>query len=250
MEITQQLTQLAQLANIEAKMKVCRQKLKDLPAVARAAKEEAAAEVKALDALEAAHFDLERNRRSLDVDTKAERDKLRKWQNRADMIRGDREHAALQSEIGSQKRSIRILEEKSLEIMQELEDLEKKIEPAQDRTENKKIFADQEWKKVEDDVASIEEELAGYERGRDKLLENLPPLLVKRYHRIAERKGGGVAVVFGETCNSCNRKVRPQLVLQLHKGEILETCEGCQRILVHESMTRAPEDGDGATAAT
>jgi predicted nucleic acid-binding Zn-ribbon protein len=250
MDITQQLTLLAELSRVEAKIGDVKLKLKTLPAVAREAREGADAKQAEVQNLENQHFDLERSRRTLDQDTQAERDKLRKWQNRADQIRGDREHAALQSEIGAQKRSISRLEENSLEIMQEMEDIEKAAVKAREEAASAKEHADSEWSKVEAEVKELEEELAGHERGRDAMLEKLPPALVKKYQRIAERKGAGVAVVTGETCGGCSRQVRPQLVLQLYKGEVIETCEQCQRILVHSSMTHANAGGEDAAEAS
>ena len=52
-------------------------------------------------------------RRQLERTLAEEKDKVRKWQARAEAIRKEREYTALMSEIGSQKRLINDLEDKS-----------------------------------------------------------------------------------------------------------------------------------------
>ena len=36
--------------------------------------------------------------------------------------------------------------------------------------------------------------------------------------------------------------IPPQMAIQIQKGLLLESCNACQRLLVHESMTKAASD--------
>ena len=239
MEIAAQLTQLAEMSNIEEKMRAARLQVETLPAVAQKAKDEASAKEQVKNGHERTQIELEKTRRGLESDVHAERDKLRKWQTRADNIRGEREHAALQSEIGAQKRSIGYLENKQLETMQELEDIAKTIEKATKEFDDANAFAESEWAKVSADVEKAQAEHAKFEIARDAILEKLPKSTISRYQRSAKRRKTAVAIVKNGICMGCRTKVRPQLVLMLHRGSVIESCETCQRILVHESMTHA-----------
>ena len=75
--------------------------------------------------------------------------------------------------------------------------------------------------------------------------------MIKRYEVIAnKRQGVGVAIIdVKDNCGACHRAVPPQLVIQIQKGQVVESCPACNRLLVHWSMTKAPETaGDGGAA--
>lgn len=250
MQIAEQLVLLAELQNVEQKLRDANRRVEDLPARAREAQSVAdEAAQKAFD-LESQHREQDSERRRQESDLAAEKDKLRKWQNRADQIRGEREHAALTSEIGAQKRSIGRLEESILERMQVLEDLSNLLGDAKKLAETTANLSAEEWEKVREDVELAKAEAAKIAQGRDVMLQKLPVPVVKRYERIAAaRQGLGVAMIRGETCQACRRTLPPQLCLQIYRGELLETCPSCQRILVHEASTRSAATDAAAEAA-
>lgn len=249
MEIAEQLVLLAELNRVENKIREKKLELEARPADAKAAQEKADAIKSELDALDKQRFDTERLKRQAEQDTAMEKDNLRKWQARADNIRGEREHAALNSEIGGLKRRITHLENDQLELMQKMEDIEQATVPKMEEHEAATTGAKEEWAKVEDDLARLKREIDEQEGVRQKMLEKLPDTLVARYNKIAEqRKGVGVAIIKGELCSQCRRTLPPQLCLQVYKGVVMETCPSCQRILVHEASTRskAVEDAQNA----
>lgn len=246
MEIGEQLTLLAELSHVEKKLKAAEAAIEHLRAEAKRADEDATAKKQRAGTLGQRHTDLEMERRRLESDVAAERDKLRKWQARADQIRGEREAAALGSEIGAQKRSITHLENDTLEKMQELEDATKELKAAEEALAAAEARVKEEWGKVSADLKAAEAEVEQHQKARRALVEKLPPPLMKRYDRIAEKRGNAVAIIHGEMCTSCKRTMPPQLVIQIYRGDVLETCPSCQRILVHESMTRAPEDASSS----
>lgn len=248
MDIGEQLTLLAELSNVEQKLKTAEEATHALSAAAKQAEEDAAEKRQRVSVLEHKHTELELQRRSMESDLAAERDKLRKWQARADQIRGEREHAALASEIGAQKRSITHLENDTLEKMQELEDAAKELEAAQQALAAAEERVVEERAKIGDELKAAEAEVEQHDKARRALVEKLPPPLVKRYDKIADKRGNAVAVIHGEMCTSCKRTLPPQLCIQIYRGQVLETCPSCQRILVHEAMTRAPSDEESGAA--
>lgn len=240
MEIAEQLALLAELQSVEQKLRAARTHLEELPQKAKEAQADADQKATRHAELDRQRIDLEAERRRLESDLAAEKDKLRKWQARADQIRGEREHAALASEISSQKRAISRVEDLILEKMQGLEDVTKSLAAATEDADAAKTLADEEWAKVKDDVKAAEDVVDGIDKGRRALLERLPVPVVKRYERVAQARGGlGVAVIKGETCQACMRTLPPQLCIQVYRGQVLESCPSCQRILVHEAMTKS-----------
>jgi uncharacterized protein len=241
MDVSQQLVALGELANLDQKMKAAKDKLESVPAAAKKADQDVEALKKKLDDADKKKATAEQLRRNLDGEMVAERAKMKKWEARADQIRGEREAAALYSEINAQKRSLRDIEDKILEAMQTLEDADKDVKALAPKHDAAAKDAAVEWKKVEAELKTLRGEVDQLGVQRDGVLARLPANIVKRYQQVAvKRQGVGVSILRGETCTSCKRTIPPQTALMIMKGAVVEECPSCNRFLVHEAMTRAP----------
>jgi predicted nucleic acid-binding Zn-ribbon protein len=240
MDIAAQLVLLAELAHVDQQAKGSADRLESVPADAKRASALADTLQKNLEKAQNEKTSAEQQRRAVEIEIQDEKSKMKKWEARADQIRGEREHAALSSEIGTSKRVISKLEDRALELMQAMEDADKGVATATAKHAAQAESARAEWKKVEGDVKALEAELATFQVARSALLQKLPAPLVKRYEMVAaKRQGVGVAIIRVETCGSCKRTLPPQLCIQVRRGQVLEQCPSCSRILVHEDMTRA-----------
>ena len=62
------------------------------------------------------------------------------------------------------------------------------------------------------------------------------PSLLKRYDQVRQkRRGQGLAVVSGGTCQACHMMLPPQLYNTILRGESIETCPSCLRFLISEN---------------
>jgi predicted nucleic acid-binding Zn-ribbon protein len=244
--VAEQLTLLAELARLDQKAKVNADRLESLPAAAKKA-EATAAKLKAeLDSVLLRKSTAEQVKKTAETDIADERVKLRKWESRSADIRGEREATALGSEISGVKRHIRQQEDVILEQMEAIEAAEKDVAGLTKKHAAALDDAKAEWAKVEGDIAALQAELTSSSSARKALLAKLPAPVVKRYETIAGRKQGvGVAIIDGkDICSACNRAVPPQLSIQVMKGQVIESCPACMRLLVHHSMTQAPTAGE------
>ena len=64
-----------------------------------------------------------------------------------------------------------------------------------------------------------------------KIATNLDPSLLKRYLKLKERKGTGIAVLKKSTCSAC-KMIYPEIHEVLRYGNFIHTCEFCGRLLV------------------
>lgn len=238
--LAEQLVLLAELANVDQKARVVADKLETVPGVAKKADEAVAALQKQLDDTEAKKEAADRAKRTVEGELTDERAKIRKWESRANELRGEREHAALVSEISATKRAMHRLEDTVLEHMEAIEEAQKLSGGLKTKHDKAAALATDEWKKVEADVKALKAEHEGYATRRRGLLEKLPAALTKRYEQIAAKRAGvGVGLIKGEMCSACKRMLPPQMCIQIRKGLVLEACPSCQRLLVHEDMTKA-----------
>lgn len=237
MIIREQLEKLLELGKKDLQLKDLKEKQKTLPAKANEAKNAAVDASVKESALKAQFKDLELKRHQLDLETQTERGNLRKWEARADKIKGEREYTTLISEIGSQKRAISDLETKSLQVMQDQDKVKKDLEVAQKALEAANALYQEEWSKVEADMNILAAQQSEFENSRDTLTQSMPAPLFKRYEQIASKRAGlGVSLLVKEVCQACKRTVPPELFNRVAKGEILESCPFCNRLLVVENL--------------
>lgn len=238
--LAEQLVLLAELANVDQKARLVADKLETVPGAAKKADEAAAALKKQLEDSDAKKDAAERARKTVEGELADERAKIRKWESRANELRGEREHAALVSEISATKRAMHRLEDTQLEHMEAFEVAQKLSGELKAKLDKAAALAAEEWKKVDADVKALKAEHEAFAVSRKALLEKLPVPLTKRYETIAAKRNGvGVAVIKGEMCGACKRMMPPQLCIQVRKGLVLEACSSCHRLLVHEDMTKA-----------
>lgn len=238
--LAEQLVLLAELANVDQKARVVADKLETVPGAAKKADEAVAALKKQLDDAEAKKEAADKAKRAVENEIADERAKIRKWESRANELRGEREHAALVSEISATKRAMHRLEDTQLEHMEAWEAAQKLSVDLKAKHDKAAAAAAEEWNKVGADVKALKAEHAAFATARQALLQKLPAPLTKRYETIAAKRGGvGVAIIKGEMCGACKRMMPPQLCIQVRKGLVLEACASCHRLLVHEDMTKA-----------
>jgi uncharacterized protein len=238
MRIRDQLVQLAELGVTDQNIKELLTKQRQLSQKAKETQAKTETLLEEGRSLEVKNNDLMTQKRKLDSELQTEKANLRKWETRAEKIRGDREYAALISEIGSLKKNIFHIENKALEVMQEQEDLDRKWGDVKKSSFKLQKRLEEEWSFVKDDLIQIENQIADCASARLKLMEKMPVALLKRYEQIAAKRAGlGVSLVKNQVCQACSRMLPPELFLRVAKCEILEQCPSCQRILVTEEMS-------------
>jgi hypothetical protein len=84
----------------------------------------------------------------------------------------------------------------------------------------------------------IEAQIATLRTERDKLASEVKPDVLKRYATIRIRRGLAVVIVRNGTCQGCNMNIPPQLYNVLQRGQTIETCPSCRRIIYWEDLMK------------
>ncbi len=245
--IAEQLLLLAELASVDQKAKVLSDKLEGAAGPARKLDDVATQLKKAVEDTQLKKTASELQKRAIESEIQEERIKIKKWEARASELRGEREHEALASEIGTAKRVIRQFEDRQLEHMEAVELATGQLEELTKKSTAATASAAAEWKKAGGDLQAMKEQVATFAAARAALLCKLPGPLVKRYEQVAGKRGGvGVSIIKGEMCGGCKTMLPPQLCIQVRKGIVLEACGSCSRFLVHETMTAVAQPLTGS----
>lgn len=239
MEIKEQLVILSEIGRQDLHIINAKDKLNRLNRESKDSKEAALELEKAMANIEANNAELLKRRRLLDEKLQVEKGNLRKWESRAEKIKGEREYTALMSEIGAQKRTITGVEAEMAEVTSELKAGDEKLSKASGAHVEKMTRANQAFDSVKELLSKEEEDLSSKELARKTLLEKLPKVLQVKYERIYERRGSqGIAFLRSGICQACMRTVPHELYNRVCKAEVIEQCPSCQRILVVELQAK------------
>ncbi len=170
--------------------------------------------------------------KTLEGTVQAEALKVKKWEARLNEIRNQREYLALSREVEGSKRANREAEEKILEHMAQRDQIDKKLDELQDKLAEEEVDCATERATVERVTNETNERVAGMKKRRDALAPKIPRPLMKKYEAIRQKRLGlGLVTVVDGCCQGCNMKLPPQLYNILQRGDSIEQCPSCQRII-------------------
>ena len=151
---------------------------------------------------------------------------LKNAQNQKEYELSMREVDVCQKQIGTCEAAIAEIDEKIAEVDKELADRAEEISTFED----KRTAALGEFDaNVSQSRSKLEEE----KKAREVVFSTLPAQLAGVYNRLVQRSRDGVAVaeVVGGSCSACFMQLRPQMQMEVRKGDEIITCESCTRIL-------------------
>ena len=178
------------------------------------------------DRLHAERADLEKqiaeNRTYLE---RADRN-LKHAQNQKEYETAMRETDALQKQITA-------FETQILEKMTAAEEFEKELEGRADEISSHDAKRDEALSAFDSEVAADRSELDAELKKRNDVFVTLPTQLAAVYNRLAQRSRDGIAVaeVVNGSCSACFMSLRPQMQVEVKRGDQIITCESCTRIL-------------------
>lgn len=178
------------------------------------------------DDLHATRADLERqiaeNKTYLE---RAERN-LKHAQNSKEYETAMRETDALQKQIAA-------FETQIVEAMDEAEGVDKELEERADEINSHDAKRGAAMSEFDTQLAADKAEFERETAHRAAAFATLPERLAAVYDRLAQRSRDGIAVaeVVGGACSACFMHLRPQVQVNVKKGDEIITCESCTRIL-------------------
>jgi uncharacterized protein len=151
---------------------------------------------------------------------------------------------ALSREVEGSKRANREAEEKILELMAQRDMLERKLDELQDKLAEEEVDCSTERAAVERVTQENGGRVESMRKRRDVLLPRIPRALLKKYDAIrGKRLGVGLVAVVDGCCQGCNMRLPPQLYNILQRGDSIEQCPSCQRIIFWDHFLAESEDG-------
>ena len=200
-------------------------KIKKLEDELNAIEKEHREELDRFEALKISGRDIDRETQDLDV-------KIEKSNIRLSNIKSNKEYKAVLKEIDDLKKAKFQREEKSLQVMEEIEVLRKRCQDNEKEVAEGRKKLDKEKNEVQIELKALDEELRLFEKKRVLFSQTVEQDLLKKYLLLKERKQGqAISPVSQAVCQVCHMRIPPQTYNELIRGDSLLSCTNCGRII-------------------
>ncbi|MBV9243002.1 MAG: hypothetical protein JO314_13440 [Acidobacteria bacterium] len=144
-----------------------------------------------------------------------------------------KEYETAMREVDALQKQIATFETQIVESMEQVEGVDKELEERADEIntlDSKREAAIQEF---DSQLAAEKAEFDSETAHRSAAFATLPDRLAAVYDRLASRSRDGIAVaeVVNGACSACHMSLRPQVQVEVRKGQEIIVCESCSRIL-------------------
>ena len=202
-----------------------------------------------LDADRAALTANQRDRKKYEGDIQIQEQKISKLKDQMLQAKTNEQYQAFQHEIGFCQAEIRRAEDHILDSMAESEGLEKNVKTVEVALKAEKTQVEKEKQEARERTQVDLNALNELEATKKSIVASMTPSVYKNYERIRSRRGVAVAEVVDGRCSVCHITVRPQYLQDLKRGEQVQVCESCQRILYYNPPASFEDVGGPSASA-
>jgi predicted nucleic acid-binding Zn-ribbon protein len=161
---------------------------------------------------------------------------LKHAQNQKEYETAMRETDALQKQIAA-------FETQIVEKMTAVEEVEKELTERAEEINTLDAKRAEAMKAFDAELSASQKDLESETKKREGVFTTLPAQLASVYNRLAQRSRDGIAVaeVINGSCSACFMSLRPQMQVEVKRGDQIITCESCTRILYIPSKAEQSE---------
>lgn len=147
-------------------------------------------------------------------------------------IKSNKEYQAALKEISDLEKQKSRLEDKAIEIMEEIEALEGACATAEAERKRLKKRCTEGCNLIRKELKTLDQDLEDLEKEREHLCRSIDEELLKKYDYLREHKDGlAISSVVNGVCQTCHMGIPPQKFNELIRGNELMGCPNCLRIM-------------------
>src|SRR4051794_20888803 len=176
-----------------------------------------------------------KERRRVDGELADQQELLKKYQGQLMQVKNQQQYAAAWKEIDATRKQVKELEDSTLKTMSDIDALQKQNDDLGAGSADLKSRWDSEHEAWQHSLGDLRTEVEQLKARAAAIEATIPERLRREFHRIfKQRQNVAIAKVVADSCNGCRTRVRPAVLQQLKRGDLVH-CEGCSRILYLET---------------
>lgn len=227
----EQLRLLQQLQDIDTQTKEIQQTIEQVPAQLAPAKQDLQ-KLEGMLVIERQQLSETESWRAEQEDiVNREEEALRNAKAKLQEAKNARDFGAASREIDNKKRSIHDREQEILKVYEALEVGRAKLTAHEEDVAKLRTHVEGEEAKFADSLKELAEKATEVSAGRSEVESAIEKSLLKRYNTVMHRRGTAVVEVRDGVCQGCHMSLAPQLAIQVARGESIQSCRQCNRLL-------------------
>jgi predicted nucleic acid-binding Zn-ribbon protein len=185
----------------------------------------------------------QRERKKLDADVQVHQQKISKLRDQMAGAKNNEQYQAFSKEILYAEGEIRKAEDRTLELMEQSEALDKNVKAAEVALKAEQRQVEAEKASARERTAVDEKELAVEHADRKAVASQMEPKFFTEYERVRKKtKNRPIADATDGRCSACQISLRPQFFQDLRRGDKVMFCESCGRILTYNPVVDVSAD--------
>ena len=230
------IEKIIQLQKIDSQLQEISELLGDLPFKVEKLKKEESSLIDSINNGKARLKELELDSSKSENQVKDIAAKIEKHKDQLFLVTNNKQYDALQLEIDHLKTELDQLETKSLEFLEEKEQLLEKVKSEEENLGSLSNDLIERRTRLEALMDESSEKKMRLESDRDNHIVNIEESILSQYERIQDARGGISEVqINSSACGGCGAFIPPQIVSEVRLGENTQTCDSCSRFLYWDS---------------
>ncbi len=157
---------------------------------------------------------------------------LSERQKRLRDVTSAKEYSAVEREVESFKKSTEQIEEELLRLLEVVESTEESIREKEDKIVQLREGIATDEAEAEEQLSALDERITAFVNRQEEARGEVSKRVLHKYDFIRSRRPGFAIVAAKEGhCEGCFMALPPQQFIEIQRGESLETCPSCNRIL-------------------
>lgn len=235
LDIKQYLISLKELSHIDRRLQWLQKELERIPALLETSGAEYLTLARTLKEKEETIALQTKERLGLEEEIKGLTEEVATREKRLYAIKTQKEYQATLKEIAKIKQENKQREDRVLSLLEEGEKITQEITQLKSETADK----EGDYKKIEAELhlqlETLKQEENELKNKRPKILEGLPPAILKKYDLVKRRFTDPIAGIRKGVCLGCNMNIPPQAYNEMLKAKDLRDCPNCHRLIYAET---------------
>jgi predicted nucleic acid-binding Zn-ribbon protein len=175
--------------------------------------------------------ELERQKKALEEQLTADKDKVKKWEARLTEQRSTREYSALAREIDIAKKQNETTSQEIVELARQAESARDVVAERQAAFQAAETALAGQMGEIRKSMGDIDSRRKALDEKRQQAAQQLPPQLIRRYETVHRRHTLVLAPVQQGSCQGCHMFLPPQQNNELRTHARIDACQSCGRMI-------------------